>query len=385
MSPQEALSHALRAHQAGELSTAINHYEAVVLQLGEHNCPAAVLSNLAAVHLALDNSAAAERTWRVAIRVAPSHAESYCNLAIALQRAHAPQHQLREARDFALVAAALRPSYSKAYHALANVEQALGDEAGASRAWYNAEKYAEKQQKAVGTPAVGKLERVLRDMRGAVGSSIKLGGFVGQILAQQPRLVRVQQLLSAAECDALMSAALPKLAKSFVTGDATRRDSRTAWLPLLTNHSAAVAAVKIRVAKLLQIDAQELVRLAEDLQVVRYTEHGQFGIHHDAAAKFQKRVITVLIYLTEGPGGETWFPWADHAPQAQQTRDWQLNDWITAAHTEPQSAGLRVQPERGSAVIFSNLLHGEPDPQAVHAAWPSNHEKWVANVWLAER
>ena len=164
MSPQEALSHALRAHQAGELSTAINHYEAVVLQLGEHNCPAAVLSNLAAVHLALDNSAAAERTWRVAIRVAPSHAESYCNLAIALQRAHAPQHQLREARDFALVAAALRPSYSKAYHALANVEQALGDEAGASRAWYNAEKYAEKQQKAVGTPAVGKLERVLRDM-----------------------------------------------------------------------------------------------------------------------------------------------------------------------------------------------------------------------------
>ena len=89
------------------------------------------------------------------------------------------------------------------------------------------------------------------------------------------------------------------------------------------------------------------------------------------------------------------------APQAQQTRDWQLNDWITAAHTEPQSAGLRVQPERGSAVIFSNLLHGEPDPQvatcflrcglsvvevqAVHAAWPSNHEKWVANVWLTKR
>ena len=99
ISPQEALRHALRAHQAGELSTAITHYKAVVLQLGEHNCPAAVLSNLVAVHLAVDDSAAAEHTWRVAIRVAPSHAESYCNLAIALQQAHAPQHQLREARD----------------------------------------------------------------------------------------------------------------------------------------------------------------------------------------------------------------------------------------------------------------------------------------------
>ena len=56
------------------------------------------------------------------------------------------------------MAAALRPSYSKAYHALANVERALGDEAAASRALYNAEKYAEKQQlqQAVGTPEVSK-------------------------------------------------------------------------------------------------------------------------------------------------------------------------------------------------------------------------------------
>ena len=285
-SPQEALTNALQAHKAGDLTTAITHYETVTATLGEERCPAVVLSNMAAAHLALGDSSAAVRAWRTAIRVAPSHAESYSNLAIALQAPSAPSEQLEQAQRYALTAVALRPSYTKAHHALANVLQALGDDTSAARAWQQAERLAEQQ--AMGSAeAPRKLLNRLRSLDDAVGSDVQLGGFGAQLLALQPRIVHVHQLLTPAECDDLIQVAEPRLAKSFVTGDATERNSQTAWLPLLSNHSSAIAAgeplnclardairysqcwfaVRSRVSQLLSVEPTELVQMAEDIQV----------------------------------------------------------------------------------------------------------------------
>jgi prolyl 4-hydroxylase len=45
---------------------------------------------------------------------------------------------------------------------------------------------------------------------------------------------------------------------------------------------------------------------------------------------------------------------------------------------------LQVQPGKGSAVLFYNLLEdGNGDDLALHAALPVNEgEKWLANFWV---
>ena len=65
----------------------------------------------------------------------------------------------------------------------------------------------------------------------------------------------------------------------------------------------------------------------KDLQVVHYTEGGQFKVHHDSSS-FHPRLLTSLFYLNSpsisNGGGETWFPFAKSSlnlPEEEITED----------------------------------------------------------------
>jgi len=108
----------------------------------------------------------------------------------------------------------------------------------------------------------------------------------------------------------------------------------------------------------------------EPLQIVSY-ENGQFfDTHHDAGTLMEdgevelvypRRLITIFLYLTTLPPNQ--------------------------GHTEFPEIGLSVTPERGSALLFSNITAtGEPDKRVLHRACPvtDGYKKHGVNIWLSE-
>ena len=140
------------------------------------------------------------------------------------------------------------------------------------------------------------------------------------------------------------------------------RTSQTAWLSF--GMDPTLASIQNRTAHLLGLPLSDFIPLAEDLQVVHYGEGEQFGVHHDSSAGFQRRDLTLLIYLNDvEAGGQTVFPEA----------------------SEAGAGGLSVSPRKGTAVLFYNLLEGttSPDPLAVHQALPvATGEKYACNFWV---
>jgi hypothetical protein len=108
----------------------------------------------------------------------------------------------------------------------------------------------------------------------------------------------------------------------------------------------------------------------EPLQIVSYTKGQKFDLHHDGGTLLDdgsvelvlpKRLITFFTYLNTLPSGIgcTSFP----------------------------SLGLSVTPERGTAVLFCNVLpDGTPDARTIHKAEPvfGKLEKFGVNIWLCE-
>uniref|UniRef100_A0A7S4Q9W8 Fe2OG dioxygenase domain-containing protein n=1 Tax=Alexandrium monilatum TaxID=311494 RepID=A0A7S4Q9W8_9DINO len=97
-------------------------------------------------------------------------------------------------------------------------------------------------------------------------------------------------------------------------------------------------------------------------QVARYERGQHFGEHDDAfpfaharRTNYQRRA-TLLVYLNSvAEGGRTSFP----------------------------RLGLKVRPERGSALLFfPAFADGRPDPRMLHAAEPAVDEKWIAQIWV---
>mmetsp|Transcript_10381 Transcript_10381/g.13641 ORF Transcript_10381/g.13641 Transcript_10381/m.13641 type:complete len:174 (-) Transcript_10381:227-748(-) len=160
---------------------------------------------------------------------------------------------------------------------------------------------------------------------------------------------------------------------------------------------------------------------AEELQVVHYNAGEYFGLHHDAAASFQRRELTLLIYLNDvgadtgsfgvgegGGGGETWFPFAPALYLSDESRTTGSGSSVNQSESgvgvmealsqayrlsdQSNNTGLRVKPVIGRAILFSNVRpissgdddDDRPDPKAVHAALPVplGEEKWVANLWI---
>ena len=184
-----------------------------------------------------------------------------------------------------------------------------------------------------------------------------------------PRVIVFGGLLSDAECDAIVAAAGPRMARSetvqMATGGSEVHEARTSrGMFFERGENAACAAVEQRLAHLLGWP----VKNGEGLQVLHYLPGAEYKPHHDyfdpaqsgtqvITARGGQRVATIVMYLNSpDKGGGTTFP----------------------------DIGLEVAPIKGNAVFFS-YDRPHPDTKTLHGGAPViAGEKWVATKWLRE-
>jgi len=217
-------------------------------------------------------------------------------------------------------------------------------------------------------------------------SPLILGKLKLQQVYKSPNIYVIDDFMTASElqyCDSLIES--QKFTKSFVDNEQhkVQDEQRTStFLSLQKLQTAQVASMERRAAELLNMTIEQI----EPLQLVRYKEGEFFGIHHDLGNLFQdgsvelppkqawsrRRMATLFVYLNNVPkdcGGCTYFP---------------------------ECSDLRVQPKRGRAVLFCNILeNGMPDSNTVHAGeavlaqknGKKKQEKVVKygmNIWACE-
>lgn len=197
-----------------------------------------------------------------------------------------------------------------------------------------------------------------------------------EILHDSPRVIRVHNLITDKEAEALRRDALPLLERSTVWGGdkfkaSQSRVAKTAWLP-----DAAIVPTKIRqrLSVLMNINLTS----AEKIQIVNYGLGGHYNVHSDGfqtdtwAPKMDEanrkamearvnnnRLATVLMYLEDvKAGGSTIFP--------------HLN--------------LNAPPIKNSAIIWPNMRKNRDlDWRLEHMGCPVlMGSKWIATIWPRE-
>lgn len=184
-----------------------------------------------------------------------------------------------------------------------------------------------------------------------------------------PTVVVLGGLLSGEECDALIAAARPRMARSLTvqtqTGGEELNESRTSnGMFFSRGESELLQRIEARIARLVNWPLDH----GEGMQVLHYGVGAEYKPHYDyfnpdepgtptILKRGGQRVGTLVMYLNEPEcGGGTTFP----------------------------DVGLEVAPQRGNAVFFS---YDQPHPSTLtlHGGAPVNKgEKWVATKWLRE-
>jgi len=248
----------------------------------------------------------------------------------------------------------------------------------------------------------------LGDTLEAVGEKVDGSEHTIQVerVALQPPIYVFRGILDANDCAALKRAANNMEEAQTVSGSTSiRKNCQVAWL---SNDSAngLVGNLATKASRLV-LSKKAMSGWGagyEDMQVVHYTENGEYVLHHDGI----ERVVTVLYYLSSV--GETWFPHAHlDSDDAPRTREEALaraeslapgkdglqirchpSDTSREEHIfTSSSARSQVSIHAGDAVVFYNLSHdGNDKPcmdwRALHAGMPvrSTKDKWIANHWM---
>lgn len=201
---------------------------------------------------------------------------------------------------------------------------------------------------------------------------LMVDGHAVQLLAvmQRPRVVVFGGLLTAAECDALVELARPRLTRSetvdTTTGGSEVNAARTSdGMFFARGETALIDRIERRIAALLHWPVER----GEGLQVLRYRPGSEYRPHHDyfdperpgtapVLARGGQRLATLVMYLNApAGGGATTFP----------------------------EVGFEVMPIKGNAVFFS-YERPHASTRTLHGGAPViAGEKWVATKWLRER
>ncbi|CAB5696993.1 2OG-Fe(II) oxygenase superfamily [Delftia tsuruhatensis] len=202
--------------------------------------------------------------------------------------------------------------------------------------------------------------------------TIDVGDRQVQVLVsmRNPRIVVFGNLLSDEECEAIIAAARPRMARSLTVatqsgGEEINEDRTSNGMFFQRGETGIVSRLEERIARLVRWPLDH----GEGLQVLHYGPGAEYKPHHDYFAPHEpgtptilkrggQRVGTLVIYLNEPErGGATVFP----------------------------EVPLQVVPRRGNAVFFS---YERPDPstRTLHGGAPVlAGEKWIATKWLRER
>jgi len=185
-----------------------------------------------------------------------------------------------------------------------------------------------------------------------------------------PRVVVFGGLLSHEECDALIEAAKPRLARSLTVatktgGEELNADRTSNGMFFQRGENEVVKRVEARIARLVNWPEEN----GEGLQVLHYRPGAEYKPHYDyfdpnepgtptILKRGGQRVATLVMYLGEpDKGGGTTFP----------------------------DVHLEVAPKRGNAVFFS-YERPHPSTKTLHGGAPViEGEKWIATKWLRER
>ena len=185
-----------------------------------------------------------------------------------------------------------------------------------------------------------------------------------------PRVVVFGGLLSDEECDALIEAARPRLARSLTVatktgGEELNADRTSNGMFFQRGENEVVKRVEERIARLVNWPMEN----GEGLQVLHYRPGAEYKPHYDyfdpnepgtptILKRGGQRVATLVMYLGEpAKGGGTTFP----------------------------DVHLEVAPKRGNAVFFS-YERAHPSTKTLHGGAPViEGEKWIATKWLRER
>ena len=186
----------------------------------------------------------------------------------------------------------------------------------------------------------------------------------------EPRIVLFGNLLSPEECEALIAAAQPRMARSLTvatrTGGEEVNDDRTSdGMFFQRGETDIVTRLEARIARLVNWPVEN----GEGLQVLHYRPGAEYKPHYDyfdpaepgtptILKRGGQRLATLVIYLNDPEqGGGTTFP----------------------------DVHLEVAPRRGNAVFFS-YDRPHPDTRTLHGGAPVvAGEKWIATKWLRER
>uniref|UniRef100_A0A8C2IFJ7 Si:ch73-68b22.2 n=1 Tax=Cyprinus carpio TaxID=7962 RepID=A0A8C2IFJ7_CYPCA len=179
--------------------------------------------------------------------------------------------------------------------------------------------------------------------------------FKEEVEWDEPMILRYHDFLSEGEIDTIKTLARPKLSRAKVidpvsgrTVSAASRVSKSAWLS--EDEDPVISQLNQRIAGVSGLELET----AEELQIANYGIGGQYEPHYDSKVLHEDvnlfkclrggRIATVLIYMSDVDiGGATVFP----------------------------DVGAALQPKRGTAVLWFNLLrNGSEDARTLHAACP---------------
>jgi prolyl 4-hydroxylase len=185
----------------------------------------------------------------------------------------------------------------------------------------------------------------------------------GQPLSSSPEAHLFPALLTPAECDFLIEAAMRRLEPSVVVDPTTGeqvpnpvRTSDAASFPLAVE-CPAIHALCRRLACASATDVAQ----GEPLQVLRYSPGQEYRPHFDAIdGADNQRILTFLVYL---------------------------NDDFEGGETEFLSNGLKVKGRKGDGLLFRNADdRGRRDPKSQHSGLPPTEgEKFIASRWIRQR
>jgi len=185
-----------------------------------------------------------------------------------------------------------------------------------------------------------------------------------------PRVVLFGNLLSPEECDAIIAAARPRMARSLTVatrtgGDEVNDDRTSDGMFFQRGENDVVTRLEERIARLVEWPIEN----GEGLQVLHYRPGAEYKPHYDyfdpaepGTATILKRggqrVATLVIYLNDpARGGGTTFP----------------------------DVHMEIGPRCGNAVFFS-YERPHPSTRTLHGGAPViEGEKWIATKWLRER
>ena len=178
----------------------------------------------------------------------------------------------------------------------------------------------------------------------------------------EPRIERIEALLTVAECAFLIELADPRMQRATIFHDTEQRfvedpirRSDKAGFPIVSEWPF-VRAINLRIAAATATD----IDCGEPLQVLRYGPEQEYRPHFDAISGMDNpRVLTALTWLNDDySGGETYF----------------------------DKLGLSERGGTGDMLLFANTLaDGSPDQRTRHAgARVISGVKYMASRWIRD-